>query len=155
MKIAAALLLVAACSSAPAEPSGVANWDVTKTKLKDATGRCEPDDLPDGRKGTWCYMQPPLSIGGQNAQVDLYFGGVDPEAALIELQLKVNACEPEKLDAWARTAFGQPAEHAPGGRTYWQNRYAYVLLIPNGGACMVRVLPLSEQKEVERIKKAS
>ncbi|HTJ42129.1 MAG TPA: hypothetical protein VL463_08535 [Kofleriaceae bacterium] len=150
MKRAFLICALAACSSKEAEPSGVANWDVTKTTVKDATGRCDKTDLPDGRRGTWCFMQPPLSLGGQKADVDLYFGGEGPDAKLIEIQLKLNVCDTEKLDAWARTSFGQPAERK-GARAMWKNRYLYALVIADGGHCMVRVLPLSEEKEAQRI----
>lgn len=143
-------LVVGACSAAPAEPAGVGRWDVTRTQLHDASGRCEPTDLPDGRKGTYCFMQPALGVAGQNAQVDLYFGGVAPESPLIELQLKINVCDPEKLDAWARTTFGTAAEHH-ADRTLWKNRYLYALLLPAGAHCRFSVLPLSEDREARRI----
>lgn len=144
------LLALAACSAAPAEPAGVGRWDVTKTQAKDATGRCEPTDLPDGRKGQYCFMQPAIAIGGQDAQVDLYFGGTAPDAPLVEEQLKINVCDPEKLDAWARTTFGAAAERH-GERALWKNRYAFALVLPSGAHCRVSVLPLSEEKEARRI----
>src|SRR5262249_53149078 len=109
--IVAALLFAAACKAAPDEPSGIGAWDVTHTTRKDATGRCDPTDLPDGRRGTWCYMQQPLTIGGQPAQVDLYFAGSEPTAPLIELQLKVAACDIDKIETWGRTSFGAPTSH--------------------------------------------
>jgi hypothetical protein len=149
----AGVALAGACKAAAEEPSGIGAWDVTKTTLADATGHCDRTELPDGRKGTWCYMQPSLSIGEQSAQVDLYFGGVDPTSPLIELQLKVPVCDVEKLEAWGRTSFGTPYARA-GGRTLWKNRYLYAMLAPDGSRCMLRVLPLSEAKEWERITRA-
>jgi hypothetical protein len=152
--VALVMIGAAACKAAPAEPAGIGAWDVTRTRLHDATGHCEPTDLPDGRKGTWCYMQPALTVGGQSAQVDLYFGGRDPDAALIELQLKVPACNSETIDAWARTSFGAPYKRG-GGRAFWKNRYLYLAVVPDGSRCLVRVLPLSEQAELDRIDKAA
>ena len=150
MKRALALAGLVACSAAPAEPAGVGSWDVTRTHKKDATGRCEPTDLPDGRKGTWCYLQPPLKLGDQSAQVDLYFGGTGDDAPLVEEQLKIAACDLDKLDTWGRTSFGAPMGHGDAG-TFWKNRYALVALVPVGSQCLVRVLPLSEQAEFDRI----
>ncbi len=154
MKLALAAVVslgaLAACKAAASEPSGIGSWDVTKTHRKDATGHCDRTDLPDGRKGTWCYMQPPVTVGEQPAQVDLYFAGTDDLAPLIELQLKVPACDIDKVDAWARTSFGTAMSRG-GGRTVWKNRYMYVVLIPDGSRCLVRVLPLSEEKELQRI----
>ena len=148
----AALLLLSACKAAPDEPAGIGAWDVTRTQRKDATGHCDPTDLPDGRRGTWCYMQQPLTIGGQPAQVDLYFAGAEPTSPLIELQLKVAACDFDKIETWGRTAFGAPTSHG-GGRLFWKNRYMFVVVAPDESRCLVRLLPLSEQKELERITK--
>ena len=155
MKALAALALLAACSSAPSEAAGAGGWDVTKTTLADANGgRCEPTDLPDGRKGTWCFLLPVVSLDGQSAQVDLYFGGTTPDAALIEIQLKVTSCHLEQAESWTAARFGTPVERA-GDRYFHQNRYVRAAVIPDGGRCLVRLLPLSEQAEFERIKKAS
>jgi hypothetical protein len=153
--LALAVASAGACKAAAVEPSGVGAWDVTRTTLADATGHCDPTDLPDGRKGTWCYMQAPLSIGGQTAQVDLYFDGVARTAPLIELQLKVPVCDLDKLESWGRTSFGAPTAHARG-RTLWQNRNLFAMLAPDreGARCMLRLLPRSEAKEWARITSA-
>jgi hypothetical protein len=150
--VLAAAAAAAGCKATPAEPAGVGRWDLRTTTLADASGHCEPTDLPDGRKGTWCFMQPPLEIGGQGAAVDLYFGGTQPTAPLIELQLKVHACDQEKADAWVRSSFGKP--YAWGhGRAFWKNRYLYLALMPaSASRCLIRFFPLSEQKEFERVK---
>ena len=155
MKKAALLLGLAACGSAPQEAAGAGGWDVTHTTLADAHGgRCEPTDLPDGRKGTWCFLMPSLSLDGQTAQVDLYFGGTTPDAALIEIQLKVLQCKIDQAESWTATRFGNPVEHE-GDRYYHQNRYVLAAVVPDGARCLVRVLPVSERAELERIKKAS
>jgi hypothetical protein len=154
-QLAALACLVAACNSAPQEAAGAGGWDVTHTTLADARGgRCEPTDLPDGRKGTWCFLMPSLSLNGEAAQVDLYFGGTAPDAALVEIQLKVLQCHVDQAESWTATRFGNPVEHQ-GDRYYHQNRYVYAAVIPDGGRCLVRVLPISEKAELDRIKKAS
>jgi hypothetical protein len=151
----AVLSFGAACSSAPQEAAGAGGWDVTHTTLADAHGgRCEPSDLPDGRKGTWCFLMPPLSLDGQNAQVDLYFGGTAPESPLVEIQLKVLQCHLEQAETWTASRFGAAVEHA-GDRYFHQNRYVDAAVLPDGGRCLIRILPLAEKAEWERIKKAS
>jgi len=154
LAIAAALALAAvACKEESAEFAGVGPWSVTKTKLADATGRCDPTDLPDGRKGMYCYLQPLLPVAKQGADVDLYFGGTEPTAPLVELQLKVKICRPEPTETWLRSHFGAPFE-IQGTRLYFKNRYLYMAADLSGdqGHCLLRVFPLSEQAEFERVK---
>jgi hypothetical protein len=146
-------VLAGACKQEPAEYAGIGPWRVTTTKLKDASGRCDPTDLPDGRKGSYCYLQPLLPIGKQAADVDLYFGGTEPTSPLIELQLKIKVCDPEASDLWLRTHFGAPFETAPG-RLFFKNQHLLLAaqLTPQSGRCEIRMFPLSEQAEFERIK---
>ena len=149
----AAAVLGAACKQEPPEYAGIGPWRVTTTTLKNASGRCDPTDLPDGRKGTYCYLQPLLPIGEQAADVDLYFGGTEPTAPLIELQLKIKVCDPEASDMWLRSHFGAPFE-APPGKLFFRNRHLLLAaqLVPEGGRCTIRVFPLSEKAEFERVK---
>src|SRR5262245_25554631 len=115
MRIMAIALGVAAaatgCKRPPQEYSGIGPWNVTRTTRGHVTGgRCDPTDLPGGRKGTYCYLQPMLPVADQAAEVDVYFGGTEPSARLIELQLKVKICDADKTDGWLRTNFGLPYE---------------------------------------------
>ena len=141
-----------ACSR-KAEYSGIGPWNVKKTRLRDATGRCEPTDLPDGRKGTWCFGQPGLRLGGQDASVDLYFGGTEPDARVIELQLQFRGCREEPLTAWLEKTFGAPYERR-GTRAFWKNGSVYVVgaLPESPGRCSIRMLPRSEEAELERLR---
>jgi hypothetical protein len=86
--LAVVVAVLAGCKREP-ELSGVGPWSVTRTRRKDATGICQPTELPDGRAGTWCFKQKPFGVGRKAAAVDLYFAGNDPEAPLIELQLQI------------------------------------------------------------------
>lgn len=153
--VALGALAVAACSSAPAQPAGVGEWDVTKTTLADASGRCDPTDLEDGRKGMWCSFQPALKVGEQAAAVDLYFGSTEPTSPVIEIQLQVKACRVEDFHAWMRTAFGNPLEFK-GARFLWENRYLLIAADMPGSAsrCIVRIFPRAEQAMYDRIKRA-
>ncbi len=149
--VAAAAVAGSGCSGKP-EFAGIGPYHVKKLTLAKATGRCEPTDLPDGRKGTWCFGQPALALAGQNADVDLYFGGTTPDAKVIEIQLQIRGCKEAALTQWLRTSFGVPVEER-GVRARWQNASVYVIgELPSGpGRCAVRLLPKSETAEVERI----
>ena len=156
----AALALAAclACESRAPEFSGVGNWRFTHTTLHDVTGGiCQPTDLNDGRKGTWCFAQTPFRIGRSgktNAEVDLYFLGTDPAAKLIEIQLKIRGCHEDELDQWMRSAFGPPVD-SKATRGYWKNSFlwAAALMPSEPGRCLVHLLPLSENAEIDRIKR--
>jgi len=154
MLVVAAWLVGAACSGHDPEPSGLGPWRFPHTTRGDIkTGICQPTELNDGRQGTWCFAQTPIRIGARNADVDLYFLGTDPAARLIEIQLKVRGCHEDELDQWMRSGFGPPIE-TRSTRSYWKNSFlwAAALLPSEPGRCVVHLLPLSENAEIERIK---
>lgn len=157
IRAAALLALLAACSDRKAEPAGVGRWTFTRSTLGDAkkAGRCQPADLEDGRKATWCFGLQPYKIGGRVAEVHLYFAGPpeDDRARLIELQLQVRGCVEQDLDQWMRTAFGPPYE-TKSTRSYWKNSFlwAAALMPSEPGRCIVHMLPIGEGSEIERIK---
>lgn len=122
--------------------------------LKDANeGVCQPTDLTDGRKATWCFANKPFKIGQRTANVDLYFLGTQKDAPLIEIQISVRGCDEDELAQWLRTNFGAPVDQKPK-RGYWQNPHLWIgaLLPAEPGRCVVHMLPLSEQAEIARIK---
>ncbi len=152
--LAAALAILAASCAREPELSGVGQWSVTKTKLKDANGVCQPTELPDGRAGTWCFRQKPFGINEKKAaEVDLYFAGTEPTSPLIELQLKIRGCIEEDVEVWLRKSFGAPYE-LKGTRAYWRTPKMFLaaFLPQDPGRCVIRMLPLSEGPEIERIK---
>jgi hypothetical protein len=149
----AVLASLAACSRDP-EFAGVGKWRFTHTQLHDVNeGVCQPADLNDGRKGTWCFALTPFRIGSRNVDVDLYFLGTEKTAPLIEIQLKVRGCHEDELDQWMRSAFGAPIE-TRSTRAYWKNSFlwAAALMPSEPGRCLVHFLPLSENAELDRIK---
>ena len=154
--IGRALLVVLACTACDAaapEPSGIGTWRFPHTTRGDIkAGVCQPTDLADGRKATWCFAQTPIRIGARTADVDLYFLGGEPTARLIEIQLKVRGCHEDELDQWMRTAFGPPIATKPT-RSYWKNSFlwAAALLPSEPGRCLVHLLPVSETAEIARI----
>jgi hypothetical protein len=155
--LAAAAVLVAAagaCDRKDPEFAGLGKWRFTHTTLADVKeGICQPTDLSDGRKATWCFALTPMHLAKRNAEVDLYFLGTDPTAKLIEIQLKVRGCLENELDQWMRHSFGPPIE-TKGTRGYWKNSFlwAAALMPSEPGRCLVHFLPLSEQSEIDRIK---
>ena len=150
----AVLALAGGCEKKKAEFSGLGKYRFTTTTLKQITdGVCQPTDLSDGRKATWCFAQPPFKVAGRAADVDLYFLGTDPDAKLIEIQLKIRGCVESDLESWMRQNFGVPVE-SKATRAYWKNSFLWAAaLMPSEPArCVVHFLPLSENAEIERIK---
>lgn len=146
--LALAMLAAAGCSRKP-ELGGIGPYNVNKLTLAKATGRCDPTDLPDGRKGTWCYAQPKLAIAGMNADVDLYFAGTEPTSPVIEVQFQIAGCKDERLLSWLKRNFGAPSEERPL-KVFWDKPALY-LVGELGPRCLVRVLPRSEAAEYQRL----
>ena len=158
--LAVALALGAGCKKAKSEYAGLGPWKFTTTTLKQALDSrtelgpfCNPTDLTDGRKGTWCSNMPPIKVGQRSANMDLYFDGTAPTAKLIEIQLTVRGCREDEVDQWMRSGFGPPIE-TKSTRAYWKNSFLFAaaLLPSEPGRCLVHFLPLSENAEIERIK---
>ena len=155
--VVAVALAVAGCTSRAPEYDGIGNWRFPHTRLQNIKeGLCQPTDLSDGRKATWCFAQRPIRISRdakRSAEVDLYFLGGEPSAPLIEIQLKVHGCHEDELEQWLRAAFGAPIEQKPQ-RAYWKNSFLWVgaLMPSDPGRCLVHVLPLSENAEIDRLK---
>ena len=149
-----AVLLLVACGSKDPEYTGVGPYRFEHTTRQSIhEGVCQPTDLSDGRKATWCFALPPFKIGKSNAEVDLYFLGTEPTAPLIEIQLKVRGCHEDEVESWMRQAFGPPAE-SKAKVAYWQNAFlwAAALMPSEPGRCLIHFLPLSEASEIARIK---
>lgn len=149
------VVLLVACGSKEPEFSGIGRFRFGHTTLADVTdGICQPTDLNDGRKGTWCFAQTPLKLAGSTAEVDLYFFGVEKTAPLIEIQLKVRGCHEDQLEQWMRTSFGAPIDQRPN-RGYWKNAFlwAAALMPSEPGRCLVHFLPLAENAEIDRLKR--
>jgi hypothetical protein len=147
----AAAAAVAGCKQ-KRDYNGIGSWDFSRTRLSQATGRCLPSDLPDGRKGSWCFGQPPAKIAGSVADLDLFFDGEAADARLIEIQLKVRGCNETRLETWMRQSFGAVAE-SRSTRAYWKtgSMYALAEMPSEPGRCLVRLFPSSEATEFKRV----
>lgn len=160
-----AALAVAACGQRSREAAGLAGWNVGRAKLGDVKeGRCDPTDLPGGRKGVWCFGGPGVTMGRQPASVHLYFsdgsatgGGVGSSgnmaSPMIELQLRVRTCDVASVDRYLRDRLGVPAE-SRRGRSSWETRFllAHARLPDTDGACLVRLFPPAERAEFDRVR---
>lgn len=152
--IAAAVACMTACESRKPEPGGFGPWSFSRSKRGDVkTGRCDPHVAVDGRAMTWCYAGTAYQIAGRPAELDLYFLGSEPDAPLVEIQMKIRGCKEQALDQWMRATYGKPVE-TRGAVTYFQNSFLWAAaLIPSQpGRCTVHFLPLSEQSEIGRVK---
>ncbi len=159
MKAAIAIAVLASLAACDGKKkntvSGVGKYTFNKTTLKDAReGNCQPTQLEDGRMATWCFALPPFKLAKSTvADVDLYFDGQTPDAKLIEIQMKIRGCQESEVETWMRSAFGPPIE-SKSTRVYWKNEYLWAAaLLPSEPArCLIHLLPLSENAEIERIK---
>lgn len=150
----AGVLAAGACETKHSGPSGLDHYIFGKTvrgQVRD--GICQPTDLNDGRKATWCFALPPFKIGQRTAEVDAYFLGTADNAPLIELQLKVRGCVENDADQWMRERFGAPID-TKGAAEFWKTTtmWAGAWLPSEPGRCIIHFLPLSENSEIERLK---
>ncbi len=148
------LWLATGCETKAPEFAGIGKYRFTKTTLADVKeGRCDPTELSDGRKATWCFALTPYKVANRVAEIDLYFAGTEQTAPLIEIQLQVRGCIEQDLETWMRTNFGPPIE-TRNARAYWKNSvlWAAALMPSEVGRCRVHFLPLTETAEIARIK---
>jgi hypothetical protein len=167
------LAALAACEGRKAEPNGIGSYRFGTTTLATiGIGNCQPTELTDGRKATWCFALTPLKVGKRVAEVDAYFLGDPPPAKLeltkeeaaelkiarsklplIEVQLKIRGCSEDELERWLRERFGPPIE-SKSTRAYWKNSFIWVaaFMPSEPGRCLVHILPISENAEIDRIK---
>ena len=149
-----ALVALGACDAKTGGPTGLGRYvfgQTTRAKVHD--GICQVTDLNDGRKATWCFALPPIKVNKRVAEVDAYFLGSEDTAPLIEVQLKVRGCVEDEAERWMRERFGPPIENK-ATREYWKNSFlwAAAFLPSEPGRCIIHLLPLSENAEIERLK---
>src|SRR5690606_29824440 len=123
-------LLGSGCEGRTPQPRGLGPYRFGVTTRANITqGVCQPTELTDGRKATWCFALPPIKVGKRVAEVDAYFLGTEPPALpdsatteerearkaelaklpLIEVQLKIRGCVETEAEHWMRERFG-PAQ---------------------------------------------
>jgi hypothetical protein len=146
------------CEGKAPEPSGIGSYKFGQTTAGSIhDGHCSPDKARDGRPIIWCMALPPFKVGKHVAEVNAYFLATpeytEKTAPLIELQLSVRGCVEEEAVQWMRERFGPPYE-SKSTREYWKNSFLWaVAKVPSEpGRCLIHVLPLSENAEIERLK---
>ena len=115
----AAVILLLGSSSCKRnrEYNGIGGWVLGKTVRSQAGGICEP------QAGlVWCGNDPlsnrTVSLGGQAADIGLYFASNDPKAPLVEIVLDVSACDVHALTRWMKSTFGTPSQSQPS-KLFW------------------------------------
>ena len=169
-----AALALAACKG-KSEISGIGPYrfgsnPTTRAAVYD--GICQPTELTDGRKATWCFALKPIKIGNRAADVDAYVLGQETEAnaklpekerkpalekmPLIEVQFKVRGCVEADTEQWLRAHLRMTPDpkQSKGALEVFQNSFIWVgaIMPSEPGRCLIHVLPLSESAEIERIK---
>jgi hypothetical protein len=167
--------LTGGCESRKSAPSGLGPYrfgHTTRAQLK--SGVCQPTELTDGRKATWCFALPPIKVGERTADVDAYFLGTDPpllgenpteeqrtarkaelaKLPLIELQLKIRGCVETEVEQWMRQRYGGADADSKGVKTFWHNDFLWAMAVlpSEPGRCIVHFLPVSETAEIARLK---
>ena len=169
-----AMLALDACKAGKPEVNGIGPYHygahpTTRAAIYD--GICQPTELNDGRKATWCFALAPIKVGKRVAEVDAYFLGQEtadnaklPEKdrkpalekmPLIEVQFKVRGCVEAEAEQWLRERFGPPdTSQGHGALEVWHNHFIWVgaFLPSEPGRCLIHILPTSEAAEIERIK---
>lgn len=176
MKRALLLLVVlAGCEGKKPQAAGLGPYRFGKTTRAQLTnGVCQPTELTDGRKATWCFALTPIKVGERTAEVDAYFLGTDPpllganpteeqraarkkeleKQPLIELQLKIRGCVETEVEQWMRQRYGGAMPDSKGTKAYWANDFLFAMaeLPSEPGRCVIHFLPASETAEITRLK---
>lgn len=173
--LAAAVLALAACEGAQPQAAGLGMYKLGHTTRADLkVGVCQPTELTDGRKATWCFALTPIKVGQHTADVDAYFLGTDPpllpesptdearverrkelaKEPLIELQLKIRGCVETEVEQWMRQRYGGADADSAGNHLYWHNDFMWAMAeVPSeAGRCVIHFLPVIETAEIVRLK---
>jgi hypothetical protein len=179
----ALLATLAACKAKKAEPNGLGPYRFGHTTLASLNNnpsltslmtKCQPTELSDGRKATWCFALNPIMVGERSADVDAYFLGSEPpllpegateeqkkarldelkKMPLIELQLKIRGCVEQQVEQWMRQRYGGALPETKGPKVFWANSFMWAMAVlpSEPGRCMIHMLPASETAEIARLK---
>jgi hypothetical protein len=172
-----------ACKRHKSEPNGLGSYRFGHTTLATLNNNpnmtsqmshCEPTELSDGRKATWCYALNPIKVGDRTADVDAYFLGSEPpllaagatedqknerlaqlgKMPLIEVQLKIRGCIETQVEQWMRQRYGGALPESKGTKVFWLNSFMWAMaeLPSEPGRCVVHMLPATETSEITRLK---
>jgi hypothetical protein len=174
---------LAACKARKSDPNGMGSYRFGHTTLASLNNnpnmtspmtKCQPTELTDGRKATWCFALNPIKVGERTADVDAYFLGSEPplladgatedqkkarlaelsKLPLIEVQLKIRGCVETQVEQWMRQRYGGALPESKGTKVFWLNKFMWAMaeLPSEPGRCVVHMLPASETSEIARLK---
>jgi hypothetical protein len=175
--------VLGACKAQRSEPNGLGSYRFGHTTLATLNNNpnmtspmshCQPTELADGRKATWCFALNPIKVGERTADVDAYFLGSEPplltegateeqkkarlaelsKLPLIEVQLKIRGCVETQVEQWMRQRYGGALPESKGTKVFWLNSFMWAMaeLPSEPGRCVVHMLPRGETSEIERLK---
>ncbi len=183
LNLLAVALALGACKAKSAQPNGLGPYRFGHTTLATLNNnpgmtsqmtKCQPTELTDGRKATWCFALNPIKVGERTAEVDAYFLGSEPpllaegateeqkkarleqlkKLPLIEVQLKIRGCVETQVEQWMRQRYGGADPDSKGTHVYWHNDFLWAMaeLPSEPGRCMIHFLPATEGAEISRLK---
>ncbi|WP_152629892.1 hypothetical protein [Haliangium ochraceum] len=144
----ALLVLIPGCKRA-APIVGIGGFELDKTQLGSLSGRCF-------QPGEGALMRCPgiaaVSLGGQNAEIELYFPDDSVESTLREIMLVVSNCNVEALDAYLRETLGKPSGTADK-RSFWASEHSYVSAALPGEMreCEVNFVSLQDAERIAEL----
>lgn len=135
------------------EYNGFGKWVIGKTKYAHAGGHCKPT-----AGVVWCGDDPldkhrSLDLGGQSANVGLYFDHAEPSSELIEIELEIRGCNDQSLRSWMESTFGKPTE-TQGKKSYWKQRSTYVAAtMPRDDlSCIINMVKADDAKRISQLR---
>ncbi len=148
---ALAVGLLSACKKDEQPPSGVGQWVLMSSTLEDGElrARCQPSG-----ELTWCFGAPPIKIGDQPATVDLYFKGHDKSSKLVEIAMRVRACDREKVEPAFASAVGLPPTESSDKIRIWESPTSFIImkLGVDGPSCDINFVHPSDAKRIAELK---
>ena len=151
----------ASCSQKQAGINGIGEWVLLETELRQAPGFCNPEqDI------TFCSANGTVPLGGQPAEVGLYFRGGELDSKLIEIELAVRRCDAGALRTVLTHELGTPNSQK-SNHYFWASKSSFIAgTIPDadGRRCLVsfvapddtkRIADLTAEAEAEPTAKSS
>ena len=142
---ALAVCCTASCARKEAGINGVGNWVLLETELKQAPGFCNPEE-----NVTFCSANGTVPIGGQPAEVNLYFRGGELDSKLIEIELFVRRCDAAALRTALTQELGTPNTQA-GSHYFWRSKSSFIAgRIPDddGRRCHISFVAPDDQQRI-------
>ena len=145
-----ALTCLGGCSRKKPEINGIGSWVLLESQLRQAPGFCNPDEI------TFCSGNGAVPLGGQPADVGLYFRGPEPTSPLIEITLSVRRCKDNKVIDAMVEALGAPNVRK-GNHFLWRGKLAVVAaeLPASGRRCEVSFVTATDKERVAALTAAA